>query len=432
MKKSFHASHLELRYKTYYAVLYVPKDVRPIIGKTKFSQSTKTSDLKTAERRATALVLKWQNEISTARYNSSDPIITEALDLNSQFRQSADPLLRQAIAEIIEGRSANIKDGAEIKSSFDDDFNRVATGKSQVLNSLIAQWIKYGEARGLKAKTIDQMGRDIQWLTDTFTTAATLTPKAINAWIKLCAEENDFSSSSVTRIIGACRNFFEYLKEIGEVSSDESNPFSVPIEYKKSKKSSGNPRNKTDSWVPFKPENVVFLYKQALANESATLADLIKIGAYTGARIEEICSLKIANVDLTEKYLSIVDAKTYAGVRNVPIHSKLEPLIKKLVAEAKDEYLIPGLTFNKYQNRSNAIGKQFGRLKRQHGFSELHVFHSIRKTVTTLLENAKVGENIAADIVGHDKPRITYGLYSGGATVEVMREALEKLSYNFD
>jgi hypothetical protein len=43
-----------------------------------------------------------------------------------------------------------------------------------------------------------------------------------------------------------------------------------------------------------------------------------------------------------------------------------------------------------------------------------------------MLENKGVGENVAADIVGHEKPRITYGLYSGGTTLDVMREALEQ------
>ena len=49
------------------------------------------------------------------------------------------------------------------------------------------------------------------------------------------------------------------------------------------------------------------------------------------------------------------------------------------------------------------------------------VFSPIRKTVVTVLGNLGVLENLAADIVGHEKPRITYGLYSGGATLEVTR-----------
>ena len=34
--------------------------------------------------------------------------------------------------------------------------------------------------------------------------------------------------------------------------------------------------------------------------------------------------------------------------------------------------------------------------------------------MVTLLEDAGVSENLTAGIVGHEKPRITYGLYSGG------------------
>lgn len=38
-------------------------------------------------------------------------------------------------------------------------------------------------------------------------------------------------------------------------------------------------------------------------------------------------------------------------------------------------------------------------------------------------------ENLAADILGHEKPRITYNIYSGGASLETKREALAKLRY---
>ncbi len=38
-------------------------------------------------------------------------------------------------------------------------------------------------------------------------------------------------------------------------------------------------------------------------------------------------------------------------------------------------------------------------------------------------------ENVVADIVGHEKTMMTYGLYSGGASLAVKREALAKLDY---
>lgn len=49
--------------------------------------------------------------------------------------------------------------------------------------------------------------------------------------------------------------------------------------------------------------------------------------------------------------------------------------------------------------------------------------------MVTLLEDAGVSENLTADIVGHEKPRITYGLYSGGHSLAPMKEAIEKVRY---
>ena len=62
-------------------------------------------------------------------------------------------------------------------------------------------------------------------------------------------------------------------------------------------------------------------------------------------------------------------------------------------------------------------------------FGSQHVFHSLRKTVVTILENAGVPENVVADIVGHEKTTMTYGLYSGGVSLGVKRDASAKLAY---
>ncbi|WP_198374063.1 tyrosine-type recombinase/integrase [Neoroseomonas rubea] len=72
---------------------------------------------------------------------------------------------------------------------------------------------------------------------------------------------------------------------------------------------------------------------------------------------------------------------------------------------------------------------QRARLKTRLGYGPEVVFHSIRKTVATALENAGVPENVAADILGHEKPRITYGLYSGGSNLATKAEAIEKVRY---
>ena len=46
-----------------------------------------------------------------------------------------------------------------------------------------------------------------------------------------------------------------------------------------------------------------------------------------------------------------------------------------------------------------------------------------------MCENTAIPEGVAADIAGHKKQTISYGLYSGGNTIEVMRVALERIDY---
>ena len=57
------------------------------------------------------------------------------------------------------------------------------------------------------------------------------------------------------------------------------------------------------------------------------------------------------------------------------------------------------------------------------------MFHSFRKTVVTLLEQACISENLAADIMGHEMPRIIYGLYSGGSSLEQKLKAINLINY---
>jgi integrase len=423
MPKTSKPSHLVKRYNTYFAVLYVPKDIQYIIGKAKFSKSTGTDNKRLAETIAQVYVMGWKAEIESARSKSDDPLIQSAKDIRKLLKSSPTHLVQDAIDEEVAKLHEAKKDiHAQV-------FEQIAKGQNKYLEDVAEDWKKHEIERGLSEKNIDQMASDVELLTNQFPTAPLITIKSVDLWIRHIAKKGELTASSVNRIIGSGKNFFKYLQLIKEVPLAESNPFIVPAEFKISNKPNSKSANKTQSWLPFSPDEIVRLYKVA-ANENQTLADLILIAMHTGARIEEICSLLCKDVDIKNESISIVDAKTEAGERTIPIHPFIKDRINKLLDKSKDDYLLSGLTKNKYGDRSNAIGKRFGRLKKREDFSERYVFHSIRKTFTTMLENAGVGENLAADLVGHEKPRITYGLYSGGASLTVMKEAIRKISYD--
>jgi integrase len=108
---------------------------------------------------------------------------------------------------------------------------------------------------------------------------------------------------------------------------------------------------------------------------------------------------------------------------------KLAAIMKRLMEDSADGFVLSGLSENKYGDRSNAIGKPVGRLKKDEGYGETHVFHSIRHTVAHQFKNAGVQEAITADILGHEHEKITFGTYaSDQARLETLRPMLELLA----
>jgi integrase len=426
--KKFKPTHLELRYRTYFAVLYIPKDVQVSLGKSKFFETTGTGDLKVAQSIASMKVIKWKAEIANARSKSDDPVINSASELNRLIKNNISP--KNMVLDVIDEEEQRIRE--EHGDLHADTFKSVAAGKSKVLKEYLTTWKKYQQDRGLSEKNIDQMSVDIEILTSFIPTTNLLTLDKTTAMVRHIASKGNLTASSVNRIVKSNRNFYKYLQAIEVVPEHTTPPFIVPNEFKISKRPNSKSINKVGTWVNFEDEEVVNLYQEAKARDESTLADLIKIAAYTGARIEEICSLKKEQVKLQKNSIEIINAKTDAGNRVIPIHKELKKEIKRLIDNEDDEYLLPNLTFNKYKDRSNAIGKKFGRLKKTLGYSSRHVFHSIRKTVTTQLENANLPQNITADILGHEKQGFTYRQYSGGATFKVKQDALAYLKYNFN
>lgn len=417
-------ANIELRRNTWFATLHVPKDVQHVIGKSKFFQTLQTTDKRVAESRAATLVAQWKARIAAAR-GQSDPFVEKALMWRQEIttNEAADVVLD--FVEEDAKRFARTH-GPQAAAAF----YGMATGTQEPLLPHFDDWA----AQLTHApKTIDQMKKDVRLMVKHFGTVEAITGQSVRDWIRSLmrgtpasqgvAAKPGASESSIKRIVSFSRNFWGYLQEI-EKAPGELQPFVVPSFSKKAATKAATGKG---GWEPFRPHEVVSLLNAAVEKGDQELADLIRLGMYTGARIEELCALKVENC--TEEVLSITDSKTDAGIRQVPVHSALGELIDRLMGTSQGGYLLSGLTFNKYGDRSNAIGKRFGRLKQSLGFSEKKVFHSIRKTVVTLLEDAGVSENLTADIVGHEKPRITYGLYSGGHSLAPMKEAIEKIRY---
>ncbi|MDG1287938.1 MAG: tyrosine-type recombinase/integrase [Rickettsiales bacterium] len=183
-----------------------------------------------------------------------------------------------------------------------------------------------------------------------------------------------------------------------------------------------------NSYLPWNDEQILKLWEVAQKEDRRSLMDIMLLGMYTGARIDELHNIQCIHV--SNNSLEIPDSKTSSGLRTIPIHSKIQGTIKRLLNDSKDGYLLPSKAKNKYGKRSTAASKEFGNFKTKLGYKKkTHCFHSFRCSLITKFERAKISEVVAARIVGHKIYTMTYGTYSEGLTGEDKKEAIEKIDY---
>ena len=419
------SSYLQKRRRLWYAVLEIPATLRTRFqGKARFVKSLGTDSPGLAQRRVGPVVAGWLADLDRAREAKGEPMAGDAAYFRRLLREATTEARRSEILEHIDDAATSIgylnaEEGRPPSSAPEaQQFYAEATGALVPTLEHLEEWLS---TSGSTAKTKDMHRSDVKRLAAKFPLLRDVERPAVRRWVTGLMNDEGLAPKTVQRALSALRGYWRYLQTINAVAEAEE-PFAKLEVARQAKRVSQQLTRQ-----PFTPADLPRLVQAAVSADDTQLADLIRLAMWTGCRIEELCALKVG--DIAEDRFTIREAKSAAGVRIVPVHVELQPVINRLVKESRDGYVVSGLTFNKYGDRSNAIGKRFGHLRTGQGFNASFVFHSIRKTVVTILENAGVSENVVADIVGHEKPRITYGLYSGGATLEVKREALVKLVY---
>jgi integrase len=360
--------HLEKQWNTWHAVVYVPKDVQPYFdGKTRFSQTLQTDSLKVAEVKKLPLVAEWKELIKAAR-QARGPVNVE--DIAAQVRLLRDEIRRKWQGfedDAMLELATNLRDHPD-QDHADELLNRVA-GDWNPTADYIEEWLEDAE---YQPKTADEARTNVQKFCETFPIFEKLTRKDLEGWV-----EGLLAKRSIPTV----------KKKVGHVRA----------------------------LIVAKPEDT-------------QLVDLIKLGAHTGCRLEEICSMPLANVK-DDRFI-VQDAKTEAGWREIPIHSDIKQTVARLVDESTDGFLLSGLSStNKYTKRGAAIGKRFGRLRTALGYPDTLVFHSFRKTLLFLMRDRGVPEPQAALIVGHEPNTVTYGLYGNDISFGTKVEIMESISY---
>ena len=166
---------------------------------------------------------------------------------------------------------------------------------------------------------------------------------------------------------------------------------------------------------PFTKEEINTLW----ANLHITNVDIVIILLYTGMRVNELLDMEIRNVHLDKRYMFVEKAKTRAGIRNVPIHKKIMPLI-----EAR---------YNK-NNKFLCLNERGKQLKYQNFYSHhfeknmrplLVIDHNIHET--RQCDRLELNTVTVQRIVGHENKTITQD-YTDKNITDIL-EAIDKFEY---
>ena len=138
---------------------------------------------------------------------------------------------------------------------------------------------------------------------------------------------------------------------------------------------------------------------------------------YTGLRISELLNIKIEDIDLDNKTINIPDSKTKNGIRLLPIHNKVLPLILKRY-DANNKHLFLNPITKRQQTYTNFI---------KNYWSLSHTRHEARHTFITYLTKC-VNDRVAIkQIVGHSKKDITD--HYTHRSIEELTTAINLLEY---
>ncbi|GHE22835.1 tyrosine-type recombinase/integrase [Halomonas urumqiensis] len=164
---------------------------------------------------------------------------------------------------------------------------------------------------------------------------------------------------------------------------------------------------------------------------------LPRLGFYTGARIDELCSLKVTDIIQRQGIwcLAIREGKNRNATREVPLHPEIKAPVLDQLKHAKAagvEYLFTEAEATKRSDgkKSPKFSQWFSRLMAKTIVREDRklCFHSFRTTAITIMGDAGVSESVIVWITGHERGLTTANrVYNRGPTFRTRLEAVETI-----
>jgi integrase len=409
------------------------------MGRREIVQTLRTPDLKVARQRRHAALAEIQATIDAAANGSTQGPLAGIM-------RTAEVLRDELAAGRVDRHEAEAALGAPVDRYLDDAERRYgvdADGNANVpaadVESIkLAHSVLAGETVTLLSDAVKRYLRE----TSKHVTAGTLNAKgrqiaAFQSWLS-----RDVDVKSITRLIAGRYVSDELLQRgaavkttRGEVSSlsalwtflEGRGEVSSNVWFKLSATVKDSTRGTAAKRRPWSSDELKSLLDRLDAGD--VLVPLTVLAMWTGCRLEEICAMRVENV--SKDSWRVVEGKTRAAVRTVPLATTIRPLVARLVESTTDDFLLPGLLSGGTDaKRSHLVGKRFGARIRALGYADTALcFHSLRNSFMQRLEEAGVPESTAKLLVGHQRQSLTFGGYSPGVSQKLLHDAVEKVTY---
>jgi integrase len=443
--------YLKKRHNVWWLRIRIPANAKDILGKTELWKNLRTSDLAEANRKKHKEIGLMYEEIEQAKrdYEGMVDKLSKEVQISKYAEYlreanitSSDPekedYLGAVKLELLEGKLDKLygsKKADAILHSDDPQWevqepNSLAkknfieahklTDQSYSPLSLVSKKFLAEESKSLKNSSYRRKKTHIEhfikWTSNRDITK--INKKIVGDYVTSIIQNYNPSSKTIRNIVSNIGSLFRWAEGRGYI---EYNPFYNPI----------LPKSNKESLVrkPWSNENIMTFLKSEFVGVNEFIATCVAL--YSGMRLDEICNIK--KTVINDNCFKVLEGKTKASQRIIPIHPVLKPLVKKFLNSKVEDYMIKGIKGGGYDNkRSWNFQKKLGRLRKKIGIPKGVVFHTLRNTFATHMENLGIPRNHTSQIMGHEDSNMALDIYSAGLAIEPLVKSMKKLTYGKD
>lgn len=415
----------------------IPRHLQDTLGKREYVRSLKTTSLAEANKRKPAVIAEFRKLIELAEKTSgrtkATPTDKLLADLRTLTRQQRMKLLSDADVDLMKDTLVDrAHDLSETSQIPEDMAARIKSAVGAVdgsilpLSEAVGLYLDHHKPPAVTQQTYNAKEKRLAELVAFLgpdTELAQVNGKLASRYITEDILKRDLAAKTKADVIIQLSAFFAWCELQDWIPG---NPFRGKSKLIRTSKRGTADKAKPRPWTT---DELLKFAKGAPATDSYHLLTLFILGLYTGARLNELAGLKLEHV--YKNRIHVAESKTPAGVRDIPLHPLLVPLVQHLKKTSSDVYLLPGLVGAGEDNkRGHTASKQFTRLRRKLGVTEPGVrFHSLRANFITALEQARVPVNEIQLLVGHKRPSLALDVYSGGQEFKRLQADVRGATY---